>query len=302
MPETTAHPTRSASGAELAAEVLQDVERPDPPSAYVQSRPDGRQLQIVRGGPHPEQKSDPDRARGDRRPCTGFSERSRRNLRRTVHGVPRSEDALFLTLTYHRREVHPDTVKSDLDAFAKRLRRKYGGEHVRDPASVWKLEPQQRGTPHYHFLTYNVPFIDAQWASEAWAEVTGDDSKAHEKSSVDIERVPAHDHGKLQGYLGKYFSKTHGSWPDTGSEELNEAWETPGRFWGVIGREDLPTAAWAERGEEGFEELQGEEATRLITTLLDRWDVDTDGVIPPRLTVNVRGDPRKAMQALLDLL
>jgi hypothetical protein len=45
--------------------------------------------------------------------------------------------------------------------------------------------------------------------------------------------------------------------------------------------------------------LHGHEAGALIAMLLDEWGVDLpEGVVPPRLTINTRGDPESVLDAL----
>jgi hypothetical protein len=261
-------------------------------------REGGRQLVIERGGtPEADEVDPPDElpeaeeasssSTATRGKITEFSEDARRRLRRLVHSIERDEDALFLTLTWHENLPTPDEAKAALDRFGKRMRRAFPGASF-----VWKMEPQRRGFPHFHVLAYGVNWIDPQAISRLWHEVTQEVSEQHRKSGVDVEWVRSD--GKLQAYLSKYFSKAGEGWP----EEAGEDWKTPGRFWGVIARKNLPVAAWSD----WRKYIHPNDAARLIGELLDEWGVDLDGVIPPSLTVNTRGDPTERLDALLDRL
>jgi hypothetical protein len=291
----------SLEGAEIQWE-RGDLDRPATDEACIHVRPDGRQLVIQRG-------TDPEAAEGaaetgscgggatgggEKQKIVGFSERSRRNLRRTVHSLWRDEAALFLSMTWHEDLPTPERAKAALDRFGKRLRRHFPGA-----AFLWKMEPQERGFPHFHILVYGLNWIDAQWVSEQWHECTSETTEQHRKSGVDVEWVRSD--GKLQSYLAEYFAETYDEWPeieDGHPEDVVSAWAEPGRFWGIIARENLPVAEWAQ----WRKYVHHADATSLICDLLDEWGIDLDGVIPPSLTINTRGDPMDRLDALLDRL
>lgn len=293
-------------GAEIQWEKATRTDRPAFDDPCIAIRPEGRQIVINRGGtpeagddpePNSHENSPEDSGKsggGEKKAIVGFSERSRRNLRRTVHSLRRDEAALFLTLTWHELLVSPEEAKDTLDRFGKRLSRYFPGASF-----VWKMEPQERGFPHFHILVYGLRWIDPQYISRVWHECTSETSEEHRKSGVDVEWI--RDDGKLQSYLSEYFAETYEEWPEIDgdhSEEVVEAWEGPGRFWGIIARDNLPVAEWAE----WRKYLHSNDATYLIAELLDEWDVDTGGVIPPTLTINTRGDPGERVKSLLDRL
>lgn len=275
---------------------LADLNRPALDEACIAVRPDGRQL-VISQGKDPDdgdrEFGDPDAGGGDetggggtRGKITGFSADSRRRLRSLVHSMRRESKALFMTLTWHEILPTPEEAKAALDRFRKRLTRLFPGA-----SAIWKLEPQRRGTPHFHLFVYGVSWVDPQHISRLWHECTDEVSGAHRKSGVDVEWV--REDGKVQAYLAKYFSKT-----EENAFEGPE-WEWPGRFWGVIARKNLPVAAWAE----WRRYLDPGKAAWLIRELLDEWESEIpDGVIPPTLTINTRGDPTGRLQSLLDRL
>lgn len=288
------------------SEVLDGLARPAFDEAGIYVRPAGRQLVIMTGqtagdaGPGATQQEaeaeavaeavaevgEDDGPVSRRGRITGFSSASRRRLRKTIHSIRRDADCLFLTLTWHECTPTPDEAHAALDAFWKRVRRRYG-----DLAGVWKMEPQKRGVPHFHLIVYGTRWLPVRWLCEAWHVCTAETSDAHRASGVDAEWVRGGQDGKLMAYLSKYMSKELAGWPDAGGP----AWKYPGRFWGILNRASLPVAPWAG----WFVPMARYEAEALIRVLLDRWGVDLPpGVLPPSLTVNSRGDPAALLGGL----
>lgn len=247
-----------------------------------------------------EGEADPDGREGEansqpskRGNITGFSEKSRRRLRERVHAIRRDTVGVFLTLTYHRTDPTPEKLKEDFRAFWKLLQRTYNREHVSNLSCVWKMEPQERGTPHIHMIVYGVSYIDAQTVSKVWHGVTEETSEKHRKAGVDVQTA-VNENGKLQAYLSKYMAEVYDGWP--GAEE-GDPWAETGRWWGFKGRDYLPVAEW----EETQVKLHQKEAEDLIEELLGEWGVDMpEGVIPPTLVINTRGDPGERLLDLID--
>lgn len=256
-------------------------------------RGEGRQIFISTGrdlsldDELPDGKDEADREvstpGGEEQRITGFSADSRRRLRSKMHTIRRDAEGVFLTLTYQHTDPTCREAKRHLDTFWKRLRRWLEEDGVGRISCVWKMEPQERGTPHFHLIVYGVSFINAQKVSRLWHEVTDEVDHRHRKAGVDVERAVNED-GKLQAYLAKYLAKTYDHWP--GPQDLTYT----GRWWGIMGRDHVPWAQW----DETAVQVHQKEAERLIRDLLDEWEVDIpDDVIPPTLTVNTRGDPSK---------
>ncbi|MCS4123141.1 rolling circle replication-associated protein [Salinibacter ruber] len=281
--------------------------RPALDEAHIRMRPEGRQLVIDRGSRSEEVNSeDRDRSLAEamggetiRDPVaesviSGFSEDSRRRLRGRLHALRRDASGLFLTLTYQHRDPTPDGAKQDLDTFWKRIRRRFPGA-----SAVWKMEPhtedENRGVPHFHLMVFGVQFIPVQWLSKIWHDVTGERDYAHRKSCVDLEPFVNED-GKLQSYMTEYMEETYDEWPDA---EKDGPWAETGRWWGCLSRKQLPYAEW----EDAPIYLNESEAIQIISELVDEWDLDLpDGVIPPSLTINTRGDPKAYLDDLMDRL
>lgn len=246
-------------------------------------RPNGRQLAVTTGevdtSDRPFPEPDAEDGGGTRQKITGFSRRSRRNLARWVHSLDREAKSLFLTLTFHKSDPGPREAKESLDRFLECLHGAYPGT-----SSIWKMEPQERGTPHFHVLVFGVQYIPVKILTKHWHMQTDEASDAHRKSGVDVERGVAADNDKLASYLTKYLGKV--------IEDVE--WEDPGRFWGIRRRDNLPVAQW-----EKVCTLTRADAERIIFDLLDTWGVELPQYASiPSLTVNTFGDPAKEFPRL----
>ena len=262
----------------------------------VMIRPDGRQLRIVTD-PYPEQTRTTDEEEvhdGPKREAiTGFSASSRRRLRQLVHSLRRSTRSKFLTLTWHEVCPTPDEAKRALDVFFKRMKRRFP-----DASAVWKMEPQKRGFPHFHLFVYELPNIPYGKLSRIWHECTQEVSEQHRASGVDVIEVGVqNDDARLQVYLSKYFHKETEGWPtEQLPDDVAGAWAHPGRFWGVWNRSCLPVAGWSSTEIP----LPKSAARWLIRKLVEAWGMDLpEGVIPPSMTINTRGDPSEYARKLL---
>lgn len=273
------------------------TDRPALDEAHIRLRKQGRELVIDVGksaNDHEDrpQTTNPGSEEGapavSDQTIPGFSENARRRLRKRIHSMDRRAEGIFLTLTYHETRPTPEECKRHLDRFWKRVRRQFSGV-----SAIWKMEPQERGVPHFHLMVYGVQFIPIEWLSAVWHDVTEETSGEHRASGVDLERFVNED-GKLQAYMGKYMAETYDRWP--GAEE-GDPWAETGRWWGCLGREYLPWADWDNEAVY----IDPEEAKYLIRTLLDEWGVDIpDGVVPNSLSICTRGDPAERLDALLE--
>lgn len=64
----------------------------------------------------------------------------------------------FVTLTYPAKFPTVSRAKRDLKVFQQRLIRRFPGS-----GGIWKLEPQERGAPHYHLLIWGFQPLN-YWA------------------------------------------------------------------------------------------------------------------------------------------
>ncbi len=183
---------------------------------------------------------------GTRGKVTDFSKASRRRLLRLLNSVDRESAPLpyFVTLTYHRTWPHShEGRKRHLDAFRKRLERKLGRF-----SSVWRLEFQKRGAPHYHLLLFLEPGQVAANVGQGrrglerealtklqcmvswfWNAVAEPDSREHLAAGTNVQRVRSW--RGVNAYAAKYMGKL---------ETLAPSSAGIGRFWGVWRRDLLP--------------------------------------------------------------
>lgn len=166
-----------------------------------------------------------------------FSKKSRLRFLKSVHSLSIPPDT-FLTLTYPG-SFSPDSRewKIDLHTFSKRLSRAF-------PKSwfYWKLEPQKRGAPHYHLignlglgLLSEVDMIRfRKWLARSWYLVVGSDDPKHLQAGTQADIIDD-SRPQLKRYISKYVGKVVEE-----SKNNIPGWALPGRFWGVIGRKNLP--------------------------------------------------------------
>jgi hypothetical protein len=157
-----------------------------------------------------------------------FSDASRSRLIQVLSKTPKAAYArgvVLITLTYPGEyPKDPHLWKSQLDRMGKRLRRK-----APCAAFLWKLEPQERGAPHFHVMGIGVRYIDREWVARSWYEIVGSGDPDHLKAGTRIEAPKGMD--PAAKYASKYVSKPQ--------ESTKDYWQWPGRWWGVIGRSNL---------------------------------------------------------------
>lgn len=169
---------------------------------------------------------------GKRKQIKGFSKQSRRRLMYLIAGIRRDADLpCFVTLTYPAYFPTVEKAKRDLKIFLQRIKRRF------ECSGIWKLEPQERGAPHYHMLIWGVGQGELfDWVVHNWYDIAGNGDKNHllfhlgalKDSQPCVTEV--YSFRGVWSYASKYIGKTF---------EVAE-WGTQwtGRFWGRWG--DLP--------------------------------------------------------------
>ena len=196
-------------------------------SPFVEWRAGAGLLKAHRGGMKEDQVGG-----GLRGAVKGFSVASRRRLLQLVRSIKLdAELPLFITLTYP--ETFPDakSSKKHLDTFFKRFNRAFPAH-----GSIWKLEPQKRGAPHYHLLTWGSQLQEvAEFVPGAWFEIAGGGDPKHLhwhmglfKNQHCVQQV--YNQKGVLAYAAKYLGKTF---------EV-EGWQKVGRYWGIINRSNIP--------------------------------------------------------------
>lgn len=172
---------------------------------------------------------------GKRGPIKGFSVQSRRRLLYTIAKIKReAELPCFVTLTYPGEFPTVERAKRDKKVFEQRLVRAFGKAGL-----IWKLEPQQRGAPHYHLLVWGVEESKLfGWTLENWFEIAGNGDINHllfhagalRGSEPCVQKVRSW--RGVWSYASKYLGKTFEV------AEWGNKWT--GRFWGVVKPENIP--------------------------------------------------------------
>ncbi len=191
--------------------------------------------------------------RGDVRCLTS---QARRRLSATVAKLRRDAPCHFITLTYPGHSENwspklsefgppvplpgPRQSKQELRAFFKWIHRQF-------PAfsAVWKLEPQERGVPHFHLLAYGLPDDVAVMDSlrKRWHLQVGRGQDAHLDRGFDADFLGT-DADKARAYVSKYVAK--GDALLLNSDHGPHAGRSPGRFWGLEFRQSLPLSDFIE--------------------------------------------------------
>jgi hypothetical protein len=172
---------------------------------------------------------------GARGGIKGFSAASRRRLLEIISYVRRdAELPCFVTLTYPNKFPTVERSKRDLKVFLQRMSRKYPKSGL-----IWKLEPQQRGAPHFHMLVWGVDRLDLLcWVVGNWFEIAGDGDYDHYLFHMGSLRDSEPCVNKVRSFRGvwSYASKYIGKTFDVA--EWGSQWT--GRFWGVVNRHNIP--------------------------------------------------------------
>lgn len=183
-----------------------------------------------------------------------FSAKSRKRLLEVMARMRKDIKGLFMTFTYRREDVSNFEAKKHLDLMLRWL--KY---NIPDAAFIWRLEFQERGTPHFHIIELNVkrvPLDVFKGITAHWQKMTGDDSYP------DIKQMQNKKHAMF--YVSKYIAKRGQTTPAAFGEDAAGAVGGPqpseasaagldyvpyseksvfvGRFWGIVNRKNLPLA------------------------------------------------------------
>lgn len=163
-----------------------------------------------------------------------FSKASRRRMLRKVAQVDdsRAGRATFVTLTMPGTWGRPATRelawlvyggaaawKVALDTWLHRVGRRWPGVF-----GIWKLEPQERGAPHFHLLLWGVPDGSAAWVARSWWEVVGSNEPDHLAAGTRTEWLRSVNGTMF--YCAKYCAKPV-------SAHASHDWAHVGRWWGA---------------------------------------------------------------------
>ena len=197
---------------------------------------------------------------------TVFSKRSRSRLNEITSSINQDKvhpnEVLFMTLTSPSvgwYELTGKEWKKRLNHFNVRLRQKFKNHPTF--CSIWRLEFQLRGSPHFHYITYGVSFIEHEWISQTWNDIcskglTEKERLKHLCSGTNVQRSKSwnniHDYfsktmsyvSKDEGYKLKY-EVEQGRLP----EEVLGWTKTFGNHWGIINKGNLDSLCDIIKGE-----------------------------------------------------
>lgn len=183
-----------------------------------------------------------------------FSAKSRKRLLEVMARMRKDLTGLFMTFTYRRADVSNFEAKKHLDLMLRWL--KY---NIPDAAFIWRLEYQERGTPHFHVIVLNVKRVPLELFKAVivhWRKVSADDNHP------DIKTMQNKKHAMF--YVSKYIAKRDQASPGAFGEDATGAVGNAqpseasaagldyvpyseksvfvGRFWGIVNRKNLPLA------------------------------------------------------------
>lgn len=174
-------------------------------------------------------------AGGKRGKVKVFSKSARRRLLRKMAQLKRDALPLFVTLTYPDIfSDNPADWKRDLDVFGKRIRREHS-----EVAIIWRMEvvPRRSGenagglAPHFHLLVWGADYkAMREWLPMAWYGVVASGDKKHLSAGTSVEKIRSQK--GVMYYASKYIAK----------EVAMQIEDGVGRWWGVIGKDNLPVS------------------------------------------------------------
>lgn len=186
----------------------------------------------------------PERKRGGKRGVvSAFSAGSRMRLLKLFASVDKKTRlyGVFITLTFPGFPS-PQQAKVHRQAFEERMRRLAPG-----CSWVWRMEFQGRGSVHFHFVVFGLPFLEKQELRRWWAEILGIAPDAPLMTRIESIRSG----GQLHGYVSKYVAKvSDGGFNLTAylhdgefvNPETGEKQGSVGRWWGVGNKSNFPFA------------------------------------------------------------
>ncbi|MDO8283364.1 MAG: hypothetical protein Q7U10_12225 [Thermodesulfovibrionia bacterium] len=175
----------------------------------------------------------PEGVRQTRGAISDLSHSSRKRLMQLCGSIDVESMGLpdFLTLTYPGEwPDEPERWKRDLRALWRRFDRHFPGY-----VGIWRIEPQERGAPHFHVAVWNAPgLVDnagKEWISRQWFEVVGSRDLKHLAAGTSVE--PVQTWRKWISYVSKYIAKV-------GKDGRKQVFDYEiGRYWGIRNKSRL---------------------------------------------------------------
>lgn len=213
---------------------------------------------------------------GKRGNIEGFSPQSRKRMIDLLCTMDQTalRRALFVTLTYRRNHVTGAEIKSNLKSFLQALRRTYPNS-----SGIWKLEFQERGSPHYHVAIFER-YIPYEWVAARWNRIAEDSHPDHYKAGTEVRRNRSAKN--VVAYMSKYLAKVQVR-DDSRGNDLPCGSNLVGRYWGAYNRSQLPYSKVR------IVPLRGDEARGIIRSELSKWGAGFSGDHVSNVSVYTRG-------------
>lgn len=165
---------------------------------------------------------------------TKCSKQSCRRLREKISELKRTENPIFVGLTFPDQFPNPREAHKYLKNFLQRVERTFQGTGV-----FWKMEikPRLSGenkgeeAPHFHLFVYGAEYdVFKKWAKKAWWGVVGSEDYWHRRKGCNVTEV--YDLRGIKVYLRKYFSK---DFEVKGVDGIGRTWGYVGNIpWGEV--------------------------------------------------------------------
>ena len=181
---------------------------------------------------------------GLRSPVTEFSRKSRMRLIELLarldfesgHELPK-----FMTLTTLTM-YHPRVMKKFLKEFLRRMKRAWPSA-----SAVWRMDFQERGAVHFHFIWLGLPYFPIEELRAMWAAIVDEECPQVDIGVIRTKRG-------VMFYASKYVAKVSDHELDLTLFNYVPYWNTEsdkddgfvGRFWGVHNKANLPLGELSE--------------------------------------------------------
>jgi len=174
-----------------------------------------------------------------------------------LHSI-KFESVTMVTLTYGRE--YPKEVK-EWKANLKEWRRRF--ERLLGPKqSIWRLELQKRGAPHFHILIMDCPYIPITDIQNIWYSVTKTPISLQYGNGCDIQTVKG-DGGKslIMSYVAKYAAKLPEENPNIENGKLGRIWG----YWNIDEPKPIKCVLFEREAEEVAQLVMGMWAKKYYT-------------------------------------
>lgn len=179
---------------------------------------------------------------GVRSRISNFSKASRKRMLEYMAKIRNYKKAAAITLTYPGIwSPNAELWKRDLATFKKRLAYEYP-----EVFAIWRLEPQQRGAPHFHIMAFRYTGSLRKfraWVKAAWFEIVNSGDIKHLAAGTQVDRLKNQKHATW--YLAQYTAKPE-KWGYQFLTSDGELLKNVGRHWGIHNRAAADDAAYGE--------------------------------------------------------